>query len=668
MKAYRPDIDALRALAVSLVVIFHAFPLLLTGGYIGVDVFFVISGYLITKNIQGSLQDNSFSFLTFYQNRARRLLPVLYLVIAVTTFLGLFYLTPESYHSLAESGALSLVYFANTFFARKADYFGNDHAEHPFLHLWSLSVEEQFYFLWPVMLLVLIRYAPKLIMHLVIFITIVASIVLAEMKSGTDSGVYFLLQYRASELLLGAWLAICGLQANKNKPILNSLLTTIALLLIISSAVLLNKDSVFPGINVLWPCLGAVLYLYSAQHINKFFHRSLTLKPIITLGLLSYSIYLWHWPLLIYGKTSGIISGFMGYAAYFVILISISYLSWKYVEQAFRNKKYTSARTFFIKRLFPITITLAVLVSLPYETGMQKALWFSVWGENLKKYYQYASEKDSITAKACYENSSKEARPVDNGECKIGNTSAETQFLLIGDSHAKHFIHFFDFLAKEGNKSGLAITREACLPLINTPLYQNGKIDQKCLDKNQLWFNDQLKTKPDVVFLAAYWSGYLNNHSDENFISLNKTLNNDIHKKSDEILFYQGLENSISTILKAGATPVLVEQVPEFNYPIKKCVFGKTMSFSQPQECTIKEELNKIKHQRYLAAFDKIQQAYPEVKRLSINNLLCSNGVCSPFFNGHFVYSNRNHLNFLGSKEIAIQFNKQINSTKVTDW
>ena len=668
MKAYRPDIDALRALSVTLVVIFHAFPLSLTGGFIGVDVFFVISGYLITQNIQGSIQNNSFSFLTFYQNRARRLLPVLYLVVAVTAFFGLFYLTPKNYHGLAESGALSLVYFANTFFARRVDYFGNDHAEQPFLHLWSLSVEEQFYFLWPVMLLILIRYAPRLIMHLVIFITIVASIALAEIKSGTDSGVYFLLQYRASELLLGAWLAICGLQANKDKPILNSLLTIIALILIISSAIFLDKDSVFPGVNILWPCLGAVLYIYSAQHLNKSIYKILTLKPIVTLGLLSYSIYLWHWPLLIYGKTSGVITGPMGYFIYSVILIGISYLSWKYVEQAFRNKRYTSARTFFIKRLLPITITLAALISLPYETGMQKELWLSFWGQDMEEYYQYTSDNDPIIAKACGERASKKSTLANDNECKIGDRSADPSFLLIGDSHAEHFVRFFDHLAQENGKSGTAITRAACPPLINTPTYENEQIDQNCLDKTQYWFNDHLDSKPDFVFLAAYWSGYLNNDPDNIFPTLAATLDSGKGKESDEDLFYQGLKNSISAILKAGATPVLVEQIPEFNYPVEKCVFKKIMSFSQPQECTVAEEFNKIKHQRYLTVFDKIQQEFPKVQRFNINHLLCKNGTCSPFINGHFVYYNDDHLNFSGSKELAIQLRRQMKPMKIADW
>jgi peptidoglycan/LPS O-acetylase OafA/YrhL len=671
MKAYRPDIDALRALSVSLVVIFHAFPLHLTGGFIGVDVFFVISGFLITKNIQGSIQDNTFSFLTFYQNRARRLLPVLYLVITVSAIIGIFYLTPKSYHAFAESGALSLVYLGNTYFARKTDYFGDDHADHPLLHLWSLSVEEQFYFLWPLMLLVLIRYAPKLILHLVIFASIFASIAFAELHANTQNGTYFLLQYRAGELLLGAWFALSGLKANKNNLTTNTLLMAFALCLIIASSFMLDKASTFPGINVLWPCLGAVLYLYSAQHLNNKVYQFITMKPVIMIGLLSYSIYLWHWPLLIYGKASGVLTGPVSYLLYFAILLLISYLSWRYVEQAFRTKDYTSASTFFIKRLLPITLSLAALVSLPFETGTQKILWLTLWGEDSAKYYQQAADRKQIVAKPCIERPNTPAyliRATSEEECKFGNLTINSQLLLIGDSHAEHFIRFFDHIAKNENKSGKAITRAACLPLIDTPVYNKGKLDKECLAKTKYWYENHLKSNPQYVFLAAYWSGYLNNDPDNKFPSPPRTITIGEQKISDREVFYRGLKKSIEKIISVGAVPVLVEQVPEFNYPIEKCIFKKTMSLSSPKECSISEKMILFKHKEYLAIFDKIQQEYPSVLRLNVNSLLCSNGSCSPFIDNDFIYYNDDHLNFSGARKLAIEFQKQKPSIQIADW
>lgn len=668
MKAYRPDIDALRALSVSLVVIFHAFPQYLTGGFIGVDIFFVISGYLITKNIQGSLQDNSFSFLTFYQNRARRLLPALYLVVAVSAIIGLFYLTPKSYHSFAESGALSLVYLANTYFARKTDYFGGDHADHPLLHLWSLSVEEQFYFLWPLMLLVLIRYAPRLIMHLVIFIIIVLSIIFGELHADTNNGTYFLLQYRAGELLLGAWLALSGLQANKEKLTTNTLLMVFALFLIVASAVSLDKASTFPGINAIWPCLGAVLYIYSAQNINRKVYQYLTIKPIIMIGLLSYSIYLWHWPLLIYGKASGVLASPISYLLYFTLLFAISYLTWKFVEQAFRTKHYTNAREFFIKRLLPITLALAALVSLPYESGGQQKLWASIWGDDAANQYNSSVDKKSIIAKPCSEKPSQSATEVDEDTCKIGLASANSQFLLIGDSHADHFIRFFDHLAKEEGISGNAITRAACLPFIDTPVYNKGTLDKECINKTKFWYENHLTSKTKYVFLAAYWSGYLNNDPESKFSAPPRTISAAGDQKTDSDIFYRGLEITIEKIINSGAIPILVEQVPEFNYPVNKCVYKKIMSQSSPKECSISEAMNIFKHKKYLVAFDKIQQKHPSTQRLNINHLLCKNGLCTPFIDNDLVYYNGDHLNFRGAEVLARKLKSLSPATQITNW
>lgn len=668
MKAYRPDIDALRALSVSLVVIFHAFPKYLSGGFVGVDVFFVISGFLITKNIQGSLKDGSFSFLRFYQNRARRLLPALYLVIGISAIIGLFYLQPKSYHTFAESGTLSLVYLVNTFFARKTDYFGGDHADQPLLHLWSLSVEEQFYFLWPLMLLVLLRYSPRLMLHLVMFAVIVLSIVFGELHADSRSGSYFLLQYRVGELLLGAWLALLGLQANRNKPLINSLLMTAALILIIASAIILDEKSTFPGLNVLWPCLGAVLYLYSAQHSHKTLHKTITLKPIIMLGLLSYSVYLWHWPILIYGKASGLLTDPISYLFGFLVLILVSYLTWKYVEQAFRTKKHMKASTFFIKRLLPITLLLFLLVALPDRTDFQKTFWGSIWGEDAKKYYEFVSDKKRIIDTVCEEKDSRKAKQINDDLCKIGDANSEPSFLLIGDSHASHFIRFFDHIAQQSHQSGKAITKSACLPFIDTPVFNNGVIDKECISKTTLWYETHMKHEYEHVLLAAYWSGYLNNDPDNTFPAPPRTISNGEQAESDAVLFYQGLEKSIIRILESGAIPVLVEQIPEFNYPVKACVYDKIMTHTSPLACSVPKDINSSKHKAYLLAFDKLQEHYPKVLRVNINDLLCTDHTCSPFINGNFVYYNSSHLNFSGAKEIAIKLREKNPNAKVSVW
>jgi peptidoglycan/LPS O-acetylase OafA/YrhL len=656
MKAYRPDIDALRALSVALVVIFHVFPKYLTGGFIGVDVFFVISGYLITSNIQRSITDNKFSLLRFYQNRARRLLPVLYAVIAVSALIGLFYLTPKDYHSLVESGALSLVYVGNTYFARRTDYFGGDDNGNPLLHLWSLSVEEQFYFIWPILLIILLKYFSRYLLHICIFLVIAVCVYIGEKSAlSKDSGSYFLLQYRVPELLLGAWAALLGIKTNKQQKLLSTALTLVGIVIILATAFTLSKASVFPGINALWPSIGALLVIVSANNVYPGFLKAVTVKPILWVGVLSYSIYLWHWPLLIYGKASGLLESELSYALYFIILLGLSYASWKFIEQRYRFRVAKSAKVFFLYRLLPSTLILAAVMSIPYETGLQKKLWFSVWGDEAKHFYQYSADRKFIVDKICHESAGSTAKVVDTDKCKIGANNDQKEFLLIGDSHARHFTRFFNYLGSKAETAGTVATKSSCMPLLK--LDASGE-NNTCYDKNILWYEKALNKGYQKVYLAAYWSGYLSNDSENLFAKHPRAIKTLSHEVTAEEIFYARLEKSIQAVLASGTIPVLVEQVPEFPYSIEKCVIGNIMALDKFENCTIGSALLKNKSLLYLAAFDRIQKEYPLVERFSINDLLCSEGICSPILAGSFVYYNKDHLSYSGSEFIAKFFIK----------
>ena len=656
MKAYRPDIDALRALSVALVVIFHVFPKYLSGGFIGVDVFFVISGYLITSNIQRSITDNKFSLLSFYQNRARRLLPVLYAVIAVSTLVGLFYLTPKDYHSLVESGALSLVYVGNTYFARRTDYFGGDNNGNPLLHLWSLSVEEQFYFIWPILLILLLKYFSRYLLHICIFIVIAICVYIGEKSAlSKDSGSYFLLQYRVPELLLGAWAALLGIKTNNQQKLLSTILTLAGIAIIVFTAFTLSKASVFPGINALWPCIGALLVIVSANNIYPGLLKAVTVKPIVWVGVLSYSIYLWHWPLLIYGKASGLLNSELSYALYFLILLGLSYASWKFIEQRYRFRVEKSPKVFFLYRLLPSTLLLATVMSIPFESGLQKKLWFSVWGDDAKHFYEYSVDKGYIVAKACHQSARSSAKAVDIEQCKIGADKDKKEFLLIGDSHGRHFTRLFNHLGNEAGKAGVVMSKSACMPLLQNPA--SGQ-NNNCDNKNAHWYDEELKKGYKQVYLAAYWSGYLSNDSEGLFPKHSGALQALKDGTAAEDIFYSRVEKSIQVILASGAIPVLVEQVPEFPYPVEKCVIGNIMAQEKFENCTVDRALLENKSRLYLDVFDQIQKKYPQVKRFSINDILCSEGICSPILAGSFVYYNDDHLSYSGAEYIAKFFIK----------
>ncbi|WP_095589830.1 acyltransferase family protein [Actibacterium ureilyticum] len=297
--AYRNDIDGLRAIAVSIIVLFHMGVTALGGGYVGVDVFFVISGYLITGQILRDLQRGGFSFGTFYMRRLRRLAPSLLVVLFATLLAGFFLLGPDHYERLGRSTVAALFSVSNIFFWTEAGYFDEAAINKPLLHLWSLAVEEQFYLVWPVLLVILARLGRLTAVPAVLFGLGAISLVASELLLDDDpSAVFFLTPFRLAEFALGAALAA------RTKPVFQTakagnVASVAGLGLIVLSALVLNDDTRFPGIHSMFPCLGSALLIASgpAGVVNR---TLLSLGAMRYVGKTSYSVYLAHWPLLVF--------------------------------------------------------------------------------------------------------------------------------------------------------------------------------------------------------------------------------------------------------------------------------------------------------------------------------------------------------------------------------
>ncbi len=297
--AYRPDIDGLRAISILLVVLYHAQPWLVPGGYIGVDVFFVISGFLITRLILGEIEAGGFSALTFYARRVRRIFPALIVVLAVTWLIGWFVLLPNAFMGLGENIAAGVGFVSNLFQLTQTGYFAPDIAENPLVHLWSLGIEEQFYIFWPLTLLLIAGSNRR---HVYIFALAGASfganlLVYAGYK---DWSFYSPLP-RAWELLAGSLIAerqLARKQPSEWIEQYQDLSAVIGIALILAGAFLLDKASLFPGFGALFPVGGAMLLIVSADSsVNR---TLLSSRPMVLVGLVSYPLYLWHWPLLSY--------------------------------------------------------------------------------------------------------------------------------------------------------------------------------------------------------------------------------------------------------------------------------------------------------------------------------------------------------------------------------
>ncbi|WP_447742143.1 acyltransferase family protein [Pseudomonas laurentiana] len=343
---YRPDIDGVRAIAVLLVVIYHAFPTLVPGGFIGVDVFFVISGYLITSIIIRGLGAGSFSFIDFYKRRINRIFPALLIVLIASLVFGWFALFPDEYMQLAKHVAGGAVFSSNVVLWGESGYFDTTADIKPLIHLWSLGIEEQYYIVFPILAYVCFR----LRFNFLLFVLLLASFSFCYNVNmvGRDAAFTFFMPHtRAWELLFGAFLACFVLKTSHpssgngkgrlKSSAFRSVSSVVGLGLVLVPAFLLNKDYLFPGWWAVLPCAGAMLLIHSGEAavVNRLVLSS---RPFVWIGLISYPLYLWHWPLLSFPR---ILEGEIPSATYRAVMIAtalvLAVVTYLFVEKPLRN-------------------------------------------------------------------------------------------------------------------------------------------------------------------------------------------------------------------------------------------------------------------------------------------------------------------------------------------
>ena len=334
---YRADIDGLRCLAVVPVVLFHAGVSTFSGGYVGVDVFFVISGFLITGILRDEAEGSRFSILRFYERRARRILPALFAMLLVTTVLAMAFFLPSYLSDYAKSLASTAGFVSNLYFWKYSGYFESSALLRPLLHTWSLSVEEQFYIFMPFAVFVVHKYLRK--RWLVVFgTTAVLSFALSVyLTSRGPTANFFLLPTRTWELLIGALLALRPLPRLQAQWAMN-IIALCGAALIAASVLLYTEATPFPGVAALPPCLGAALLIYAGASGTTVVGQVLSWDPIVFIGKVSYSLYLIHWPVAVFVRYITLAQPTLLSAA-FIVTVSFGFavLSWRYVERPFRK-------------------------------------------------------------------------------------------------------------------------------------------------------------------------------------------------------------------------------------------------------------------------------------------------------------------------------------------
>ncbi|THJ17385.1 MAG: PAS domain S-box protein [Nitrospira sp. CG24B] len=505
---YRPEIDGLRAIAVIPVILFHAGVQLFSGGFVGVDIFFVISGYLITTIILADLETGQFSILKFYERRARRILPALYVVMVLCLPFAWLWLMPDDAKEFSNSALAVLVFASNIYFWRSNNYFDVESDLKPLLHTWSLGVEEQFYMLFPIFLMLAWRLGRKTIVGL---LTIVALLSLALAVYATDTKpavAFFLLPTRGWELAMGSLIAFYleGKARDQFPPALNQALSLVGFGLIAGAALTFTKETPFPGFYALVPTVGAGLIIVFGSP-ETFIGRLLASRVFVGVGLVSYSAYLWHQPLLSFARHRSLAEpGELVMAGIIVLTFGLAYVTWRYVETPFRRRNIVPQRLLwrvsFVSVIVIAGSTVGLqLVTVDVPTKLERemeAQWriYTCFFE-VEQSYTILLENHCDLAQGSF-------APVSDNP-----SGSSKRFVLYGDSVAAHL--YPGLVRVLGEDQIIQLTGASCSAIRATK-------GRRCTDFYD-WFVDDYvpNNKIDGIIVSSSWLGVYKRIGDEEF-------------------------------------------------------------------------------------------------------------------------------------------------------
>jgi peptidoglycan/LPS O-acetylase OafA/YrhL len=610
---YRPEIDGLRALAVLPVIFFHAGFDAFSGGFVGVDVFFVISGYLITTIILADLERGKFSIIEFYERRARRILPALFLVMLVTLPFAWFWLLPGDMKDYSQSLLAVSLFISNILFWRESGYFDTVADLKPLLHTWSLSVEEQFYVIFPLLLLVFWKYGRYWISFLLTLIFL-SSLLLAQwMSLAYPSAAFFLLPTRMWELLIGAFAALYFSEIG-HKNISKSwreLAGWTGIGLIAYATVAYNKTTPFPGFYALVPTVGAVLMILFATQ-NTMIGRLMGHRVLVGVGMLSYSAYLWHQPLFAFARHR--VSDTTDSLLFLLLIsltLSLSYLSWRYVETPFRNRVKFSRKMIFtlagVFTAFFVVIGYFIQKNDGYENRFVRTLQGDIGHVEFHDHHnQYFDCKPDTVA-------SNALRWGEFLRCKQSRQGLP-DVILLGDSHAEHL---FLGVAEYAPDTNLAFYIMGGEPYLHNPQFR-------------VIFDELLSNgRQQHVVLTMHYLMYLD---------------------AKGTGLYDGFLTTVKALLAAGKTVTILGDVPRFSYEPGFCLYAKSSKFSE--SCYLSIADVGLQKRVYEPILQRLSTELG-IRYLSIDSPMCSLNRCSIVVNDAVIYRDKNHLNIIGSRLIG---------------
>ena len=634
---YRPEIDGLRALAVFPVILFHAGFELFSGGFVGVDVFFVISGYLITTILIEDIENKRFSFINFYERRARRILPALFFVMLVCIPFAWMWMVPSQMKDFSQSVVAVSLFTSNVLFWSKSGYFEAAAEEKPLLHTWSLAIEEQYYLLFPVFLILVWRFGKSKMFWMIVVLAAI-SLLLSEWGwRNKPTANFYLAPTRAWELLSGS---IAAFIVHKNGVQKNNFLALLGLAAIIFSIFAYDKTTPFPSIYTLVPVLGVVLIVLYAKK-KTLVAKILSTKIFVGIGLISYSAYLWHQPFFAFSKVvwldvEGVIAAIL-----VLITIPLAYLSWRYIEKPFRNQKKFDKRKVYCLSIFGIFI-FSVFGFFGHATnGIESR---KKWPEH---YYLTLAPKQRFDNNCInrYPNLAKFST------CLMSNDNPPT-IALIGDSHSHALYEALS--TRYENETIINIGRYSCLPFVNSK-----HLGSENCPSYQTETDIFLKSNPQIhtIILTGYW-GYLASggfSKEGNGFRIHKEIST-----TDEASFIKNASTFLNLHKTNVRNIILVEAVPDLDFSPVRCDNLGVYRFVR-SECFMNYESYEPRRRNISNVMDNLMRLHLDVSYVSVVSLFCDSERCFSMSEQGTLYRDGDHVSRLGADLIV---NKILNLTK----
>ena len=648
--AYRPEIDGLRAIAVSAVIFYHAQitifdDQLFKGGFIGVDIFFVISGYLITSIILKELvTTGAFSFKHFYQKRIRRIIPALLFVMLISLPFAWMYLLPSSFIDFSKSILYSVGFSSNFYFHYSGQIYGADSGLlKPFLHTWSLSVEEQFYILFPIILLVTFKYFRKYLIHILI-LGFSISLGLADWGSRYYPSLnFYVLPTRAWELLAGSILAYFEINngyRSKNK-ILNLILPTVGLLLVVHSILFFNDQTLHPSFNTLFPIIGVCLILWFSNK-KDIITKILSTKLFVGIGLISYSLYLWHYPIFAFAKIQNRNIFEKNIFIYILFSLVLSIISFYIIERPFRNSIYRFKKQFIIISIITIAIIAFTSTIIKFNGFIERGASIERIDERLKVLKILSENFDGRKKyKNIFNKCHKRFDIKSDDFCKFGNFEDNKNLYLVGDSHAATLLFGLREKLNKKQYNLISMTRPGRILKINTISNEIAYQKERLNKLNEI--------ENSIIVLFSWY----NHNSTKDRFKKNKYFEFDLEVKSYSKFFENLIENN-NQIFFIKPNPVILN--PLWNY-------GNGTTHNELKRFNLDDfKEPKFKYLESLKQFNAFIKKLdnPKINLIDLENIFCDEKWCYSIKRGNILIVDNDHPSLKGAEMINDLIIKEI--------